>query len=110
MDDLEFSQLYKSVLDVLWNFILFRTFPTQQAAENAASQLFSYAACKVTTMTKDDKDWLSDVAELGFCIVCRNLGFQFLRQKFTTSEPVGAPASRRKSQRTFASLPCAPPH
>ncbi len=25
-------------------------------------------------MTKDDKDWLSDVAELG-CIVCRNLGF-----------------------------------
>lgn len=44
MDDVEFSQLYKSVLDVLWNFILFRTFPTQQAAENAASQLFSYAA------------------------------------------------------------------
>ncbi|EPF6502164.1 TPA: DUF1367 family protein [Klebsiella pneumoniae] len=44
MDDLEFSQLYKSVLDVLWNFILFRTFPTHQAAENAASQLFSYAA------------------------------------------------------------------
>jgi Protein of unknown function (DUF1367). len=44
MDDIEFSQLYKSVLDVLWNFILFRTFPTQQAAENAASQLFSYAA------------------------------------------------------------------
>lgn len=44
MDDLEFSLLYKSVLDVLWNFILFRTFPTQQAAENAASQLFSYAA------------------------------------------------------------------
>jgi hypothetical protein len=44
MDDIEFSQLYKSVLDVLWNFILYRTFPTQQAAENAASQLFSYAA------------------------------------------------------------------
>ncbi|WP_122029541.1 DUF1367 family protein, partial [Salmonella enterica] len=44
MDDLEFSQLYKSVLDVLWNYILFRTFPPQQAAENAASQLFSYAA------------------------------------------------------------------
>ncbi|HHU6051371.1 TPA: DUF1367 family protein, partial [Klebsiella pneumoniae] len=44
MDDIEFAQLYKSVLDVLWNFILFRTFPTQQAAENAASQLFSYAA------------------------------------------------------------------
>ena len=44
MDDIEFSQLYKSLLDVLWNFILFRTFPTQQAAENAAAQLFSYAA------------------------------------------------------------------
>ncbi|HFK4477340.1 TPA: DUF1367 family protein [Citrobacter sedlakii] len=44
MDDIEFSQLYKSVLDVLWNYILFRTFPTQQAAENAAAQLFSYAA------------------------------------------------------------------
>ncbi|ENP2850238.1 DUF968 domain-containing protein [Klebsiella pneumoniae] len=29
---------------------------------------------EVTIMTKDDKDWLSDVAELG-CIVCRNLGF-----------------------------------
>lgn len=44
MDDIEFSQLYKSVLDVLWNYILYRTFPTQQAAENAAAQLFSYAA------------------------------------------------------------------
>ncbi|ECE2072594.1 DUF1367 family protein, partial [Salmonella enterica] len=44
MDDIEFSQLYKSVLDVIWNYILFRTFPSQQAAENAASQLFSYAA------------------------------------------------------------------
>ncbi len=44
MDDVEFSELYKSVLDVLWNYILYRTFPTQQAAENAAAQLMSYAA------------------------------------------------------------------
>ncbi|MHB9326757.1 DUF1367 family protein [Phytobacter ursingii] len=44
MDDVEFSQLYKSVLDVLWNFILFRTFPTRQAAENAAAQLLDFAA------------------------------------------------------------------
>lgn len=44
MDDVEFSQLYKSVLDVLWNFILFRSFPTRQAAENAAAQLLDFAA------------------------------------------------------------------
>jgi hypothetical protein len=44
MDDVEFSQLYKSALDVLWNFILFRTFPTRQAAENAAAQLLDFAA------------------------------------------------------------------
>lgn len=44
MDDVEFAQLYKAVLDVLWNFILFRTFPTRQAAENAAAQLLDYAA------------------------------------------------------------------
>lgn len=25
-------------------------------------------------MTKDDKNWLSDVAALG-CVVCRNLGY-----------------------------------
>lgn len=44
MNDPEFSRLYKSVLNVLWNFILFRSFPTQQAAENAAAQLLDYAA------------------------------------------------------------------
>ncbi|UAN53456.1 DUF1367 family protein [Serratia sp. JSRIV002] len=44
MDDIEFTQLYKATIDVLWNFILYRTFPTQQAAENAASQLMDYAA------------------------------------------------------------------
>lgn len=42
MDDIEFAQLYKATIDVLWNYILFRSFPSQQAAENAAAQLLSY--------------------------------------------------------------------
>ncbi len=44
MDDIEFSEFYKSVLDVLWNYILFRTFPDQQSAENAAAQLMGYTS------------------------------------------------------------------
>ena len=44
MDDIEFSQLYKATIDVLWNYILFRSFPDQQTAENAASQLLDYTA------------------------------------------------------------------
>ncbi len=44
MDDMEFHQLYKSVLNVLWNYILFRKFKNYQAAENAVSQLLEYAA------------------------------------------------------------------
>lgn len=44
MDEAEFSELYSAVLNVLWNYILYRTFPTQQAAENAAAQLLEYAA------------------------------------------------------------------
>lgn len=44
MDDIEFAQLYKATIDVLWNYILFRSFPNQQAAENAAAQLLSYTA------------------------------------------------------------------
>ncbi|WP_261369607.1 DUF1367 family protein [Yersinia bercovieri] len=43
MDDTEFSELYKATLNVLWNFILNKTFSTPAAAENAASQLLSYA-------------------------------------------------------------------
>ncbi|HFQ9390541.1 TPA: DUF1367 family protein, partial [Serratia marcescens subsp. marcescens ATCC 13880] len=31
MDDIEFGEFYKAVLDVLWNYILFRTFPDQQS-------------------------------------------------------------------------------
>lgn len=44
MDDIEFAELYKATIDVLWNFILYRTFPNPQAAENAASQLLDYAS------------------------------------------------------------------
>ncbi|MDN0113185.1 DUF1367 family protein [Yersinia intermedia] len=43
MDDTEFAELYKATLDVLWQFILNKTFSTPAAAENAASQLLSYA-------------------------------------------------------------------
>lgn len=43
MDEIEFQQLYKAALDVLWRWILSRTFRTQQEAENAAAQLMSFA-------------------------------------------------------------------
>jgi hypothetical protein len=44
MDELEFQQLYKSALNVLWNFILFRAFKSQSEVENVAAQLMEYAA------------------------------------------------------------------
>ncbi|THD51869.1 DUF1367 family protein [Enterobacteriaceae bacterium ML5] len=44
MDDTEFSELYKSTLNTLWNWILHKPFSTPTAAENAASQLLSYAS------------------------------------------------------------------
>lgn len=43
MTEQEFQEVYKAVLNVLWNHILFRTFDTQQAAENAAAQLQEFA-------------------------------------------------------------------
>ena len=43
MDELEFQQLYRAVLDVLWRWILSRAFRSQAEAENAAAQLLSYA-------------------------------------------------------------------
>lgn len=43
MDEAEFQQLYKAALDVLWRWILSRTFKSQQEVENAASQLLSFA-------------------------------------------------------------------
>ena len=43
MDELEFQQLYKAALDVLWRWILSRAFRSCAEAENAAAQLLSYA-------------------------------------------------------------------
>lgn len=43
MDETEFQQLYKAALDVLWRWLLSRAFKTQREAENAASQLMSFA-------------------------------------------------------------------
>lgn len=43
MDDTEFAELYKVTLNVFWYFILNKTFSTPAVAENAASQLLSYA-------------------------------------------------------------------
>ncbi len=43
MEDTEFAELYKSTLNVLWQFILNKTFTSVNAAENAASQLMEYA-------------------------------------------------------------------
>lgn len=44
MDETEFHQLYHSVLDVLWRWILSKSFPSRLAAENAAAQLLEFAA------------------------------------------------------------------
>ncbi|HCL5285506.1 TPA: DUF1367 family protein [Salmonella enterica] len=44
MSEHEFSELYKAVLNVLWNHILFRSFKDEAEAENAAAQLLEYAA------------------------------------------------------------------
>ncbi|EPZ2457914.1 DUF1367 family protein [Citrobacter youngae] len=43
MDDAEFNGVYQSVLNVLWNYILRRKFRSANDAENAASQLLSFA-------------------------------------------------------------------
>ncbi|TKU47881.1 DUF1367 family protein [Citrobacter sp. wls757] len=43
MDEIEFQQLYKAALDVLWRWVLSRAFKTQREAENAAAQLMSFA-------------------------------------------------------------------
>ena len=42
MDDSQFNGVYKSVLNVLWNYILRRKFHSPAEAENAASQLLSF--------------------------------------------------------------------
>ncbi|SUQ57661.1 Protein of uncharacterised function (DUF1367) [Raoultella terrigena] len=43
MDDTEFHELYKTSLDVLWRWILSRSFNSQMEVENAANQLLSFA-------------------------------------------------------------------
>lgn len=43
MDEIEFQQLYKATLDVLWRWILSKSFLTQSEAENVAAQLLSFA-------------------------------------------------------------------
>jgi len=42
MDELEFQQLYRAALDVLWRWILSRAFRSEAEAENAAAQLLSF--------------------------------------------------------------------
>ncbi|QHM71304.1 DUF1367 family protein [Mixta intestinalis] len=43
MDETEFHQLYRAVLDVLWRWVMSRAFKTEQEAENAAAQLMNFA-------------------------------------------------------------------
>jgi hypothetical protein len=43
MDETEFQKLYSAALDVLWRWILSRTFNTRDEAENAAAQLMSFS-------------------------------------------------------------------
>ncbi|EKY3117316.1 DUF1367 family protein [Cronobacter turicensis] len=43
MDETEFQQLYRAALDVLWRWILSKSFRNQAEAENAADQLMSFA-------------------------------------------------------------------
>lgn len=44
MDETEFQQLYRGALDVLWRWILSKSFRSPQEAENAAAQLMEFAA------------------------------------------------------------------
>lgn len=44
MDETEFQQLYRAALDVLWRWILSKSFRSQQEAENAAAQLMEFVA------------------------------------------------------------------
>ncbi|MDA8479834.1 DUF1367 family protein [Citrobacter sp. Awk 4] len=43
MDEVEFQQLYKAALDVLWRWILSRSFRSRDEAENVAAQLLGFA-------------------------------------------------------------------
>ena len=43
MDETEFQQLYRAALDVLWRWILSKTFRSPAEAENVAAQLIGFA-------------------------------------------------------------------
>ncbi|MEB0967918.1 DUF1367 family protein [Citrobacter braakii] len=43
MDETEFQQVYKSVLNVLWNWLLFRKFSSLEDVENVAAQLLEFS-------------------------------------------------------------------
>lgn len=43
MDEIEFQRLYKAALDVLWRWVLSKSFSTQSEAENVAAQLMNFA-------------------------------------------------------------------
>ncbi|NTZ47926.1 DUF1367 family protein [Lelliottia aquatilis] len=43
MDEIEFQQLYKAAFDVLWRWILSRSFRNQSEVENIAAQLLGFA-------------------------------------------------------------------
>lgn len=60
-------------------------------------------------MTKDDKDWLSDAANLGCISLSKSrLWANACRNSSYPNRSGRRPA--RKSQKNLASLPCAPPH
>ncbi len=44
MDEMEFQQLYRAALDVLWRWILSRAFRSETEAENAAAQLMHFGS------------------------------------------------------------------
>jgi len=43
MDETEFQEVYKAVLNVLWNWILFRKFSSPEEVENVTAQLLEFA-------------------------------------------------------------------
>ncbi|EGR9444406.1 DUF1367 family protein, partial [Salmonella enterica subsp. enterica serovar Typhimurium] len=43
MDETESQQVYKAVLSVLWNWILFRKFSSPEEVENVAAHLLEFA-------------------------------------------------------------------
>lgn len=44
MDDLEFQGVFKSVFNVLWNWILFRQFSSEQEAQNTMNNMLGFTS------------------------------------------------------------------